>query len=86
MFTHYQSLTHRPCHPCTRTHFCRDAACERRAVEVGHLRCAEVNARLELESRRINKERREGEISHGKADRLRAGDRAIRKEERAMAR
>jgi hypothetical protein len=50
-----------------------------------HPRRAEVNSRLNNQDRRINQERREGEISGAKAARLHAQDRAIRHEERAMA-
>jgi hypothetical protein len=51
-----------------------------------HPRRAEVNARLENQNRRINQERREGEISGKEARKLHAEDRAIRQEERDMAR
>ncbi|MBS1605191.1 MAG: hypothetical protein JST42_21185 [Bacteroidetes bacterium] len=50
-----------------------------------HPRRAEVNSRLNNQDRRINQERREGEISGAKAARLHAQDHAIRHEERAMA-
>jgi hypothetical protein len=51
-----------------------------------HPRRAEVNARLENQNHRINQERREGEITGRQAHALHAEDRAIRKEERFMAR
>jgi hypothetical protein len=50
-----------------------------------HPRRAEVNARLDNQNRRINEERREGEITRGEANKLHAEDRTIRKEERFMA-
>jgi hypothetical protein len=50
-----------------------------------HPRRAEVNARLDNLNRRINHERREGELTAGQARRLHAEDRAIRGEERFMA-
>jgi hypothetical protein len=50
-----------------------------------HPRRAEVNARLANQNRRIDQERREGEITAGQARRLHAEDRTIRHEERAMA-
>jgi hypothetical protein len=50
-----------------------------------HPRRAEVNARLNNQSRRINEERREGELSAGQAHGLHAEDRTIRREERFMA-
>lgn len=51
-----------------------------------HPRRAEVNARLANQSRRINQERREGEITARQARALHAQDRFMRKEERFMAR
>lgn len=50
-----------------------------------HPRRTEVNARLAHQSRRINTERREGEITKAQAQKLHAEDHAIRQEERAMA-
>jgi hypothetical protein len=50
-----------------------------------HPRRAEVNARLDNQTRRINQERREGELTVGQARRLHAKDRTIRREERFMA-
>jgi hypothetical protein len=50
-----------------------------------HPRRAEVNGRLDNQNRRINEERREGEITRGEANKLHAEDRTIRKEERFMA-
>ncbi len=46
---------------------------------------AEVNARLENQDRRIDRERREGEISPARAYRLHRADWRIRHEERRMA-
>jgi hypothetical protein len=51
-----------------------------------HPRRAEVNARLDNQNRRINEERREGEITRNQARALHAEDRTIRNEERFMAR
>lgn len=51
-----------------------------------HPRRAEVNARLDNQNRRINREHREGEITREQARRLHREDHAIRREERAMAR
>jgi hypothetical protein len=50
-----------------------------------HPRRAEVNERLAIQSFRINRELREGEIGWRQARALHAEDRAIRQEERAMA-
>jgi hypothetical protein len=50
-----------------------------------HPRRAEVNARLNNQDRRINKELREGEITKGEAHQLHAEDHGIRNEERTMA-
>lgn len=50
-----------------------------------HPRRAEVNSRLANQDRRINQERREGEISKAQAQKLHTEDRQIRREERAMA-
>jgi hypothetical protein len=50
-----------------------------------HPRRAEVNARLDNQNRRINDERREGEITAGQARRLHREDRFLRHEERFMA-
>lgn len=50
-----------------------------------HPRRAEVNQRLGNENRRINQERREGEISGKRAAQLHQEDRNIRQEERLMA-
>lgn len=50
-----------------------------------HPRRAEVNHRLANQDRRINTERREGEISGRQAHALHAEDRSIRHEERSMA-
>jgi hypothetical protein len=44
-----------------------------------------VNDRLANQNRRINQERREGEITRAQANRLHSEDRAIRNEERTMA-
>ena len=48
----------------------------------GHPRRAEVNARLNHQDRRINVERREGEITTAQAHDLHAEDRGIRAQER----
>jgi len=45
----------------------------------------QVNNRLAHQSKRINTERREGEITKAQAHKLHAEDRAIRQEERTMA-
>jgi hypothetical protein len=50
-----------------------------------HPRRAEVNDRLAIQSFRINREFREGEIGWRQARALHAEDHAIRQEERAMA-
>ena len=50
-----------------------------------HPRREQVNNRLGHQSRRINTERREGEITKAQAQKLHAEDHAIRQEERAMA-
>jgi hypothetical protein len=50
-----------------------------------HPRRAEVNKRLANQDKRINQERKEGEISKGQAQNLHKEDRQIRGEERAMA-
>ena len=50
-----------------------------------HPRRAEVNKRLNNQDKRINQERKEGEISKAQAQKLHKEDRQIRGEERAMA-
>ena len=50
-----------------------------------HPRRTEVNARLANQSKRINKELKEGEITKAQAHKLHAEDHAIRHEERTMA-
>ena len=50
-----------------------------------HPRRAEVNARLNNQNRRINKELKEGEITKGQANALHKEDHQIRQEERDMA-
>ncbi len=50
-----------------------------------HPRRMEVNHRLNMQNRRINRERREGEISQGEAHKLHQQDRMVRQEERFMA-
>jgi hypothetical protein len=50
-----------------------------------HPRREQVNNRLANQNKRINQERREGEITKGQAQKLHAEDHAIRREERAMA-
>lgn len=54
--------------------------------EKHHPRRDQVNDRLENQSRRINHEYREGELSHRQARQLHRDDRGIRHEERRMAR
>ncbi len=51
-----------------------------------HPRRDQVNDRLENQSRRNNREFREGELTRGQAFRLHWEDRLIRAEERSMAR
>ena len=53
--------------------------------ERNHPRRDQVNDRLENQNRRINQERREGEITRGQAQQLHQEDRAIRNEERTMS-
>lgn len=53
--------------------------------EKNHPRREQVNNRLENQKDRIAKEVKEGEMSKGKAARLTAKDRKIRREERLMA-
>jgi hypothetical protein len=53
--------------------------------ERNHPRRDQVNDRLENQSRRINREYREGEISRGQARALHREDHQIRQEERTMA-
>ena len=50
-----------------------------------HPRRAEVNKRLDNQDKRINQERKEGEITKAQAQKLHKEDRQIRGEERAMA-
>jgi hypothetical protein len=50
-----------------------------------HPRRAEVNQRLDNQGKRINQERKEGEITQARAHQLHKEDRQIRNEERAMA-
>jgi hypothetical protein len=50
-----------------------------------HPRRAEVNQRLNNQDKRINQERKEGEISKTQAHQLHKEDRQIRKEEKTMA-
>ncbi|PXX48745.1 hypothetical protein [Aquitalea magnusonii] len=51
-----------------------------------HPRRAEVNHRLDHQDKRINRERKEGEINKQQARELHQQDRAIRQQERADAR
>lgn len=51
-----------------------------------HPRRAEVNHRLDNQSRRIHRDVRKGELTHAQAAQLHHQDRQIRHEERAMAR
>ncbi len=53
--------------------------------EKNHPRRAQVNERLENQSKRINKERREGELTKVQAAQLHREDHQIRQEERNMA-
>ena len=50
-----------------------------------HPRRAEVNQRLNNQDKRINQERKEGEITKAQAQKLHKEDHQIRQEERAMA-
>jgi len=50
-----------------------------------HPRRTEVNNRLANQNKRINQERKEGEITKAQAHKLHAEDHAIRQEERTMA-
>jgi type II secretory pathway component PulM len=50
-----------------------------------HPRRTEVNARLKNQNKRINQERKEGEITKTQAQQLHSEDHAIRQEERTMA-
>ena len=50
-----------------------------------HARRAEVNARLANQNKRINQERKEGEITKAQARKLHRKDHQIRQEEREMA-
>ena len=50
-----------------------------------HPRRTQVNDRLANQNKRINTERKEGEITKAQAHKLHAEDHAIRKEERTMA-
>jgi len=50
-----------------------------------HPRRAEVNHRLANQDRRINREVREGDMSHAEAAKLHRDDHQIRQEERDMA-
>ena len=53
--------------------------------ERNHPRRDQVNDRLANQNKRINQERREGEITKQQAQKLHSKDRAIRQEERDMA-
>ena len=53
--------------------------------ERNHPRRDQVNDRLAYQSRRINQEYREGEITRGQARALHREDRQVRREERTMA-
>jgi hypothetical protein len=50
-----------------------------------HPRREQVNNRLANQNKRINTERKEGEITKAQAHKLHAEDRAVRQEERTMA-
>src|ERR1700730_2081818 len=62
------------------------AACAQSNWAQNHPRREQVNDRLANQNRRINQEVREGEISGYQARQLHREDRAIRREERTMAR
>ena len=51
-----------------------------------HPRREEVNHRIHKQNQRITREVRAGEISHKQAHQLRANDKAVRAQERSMAR
>lgn len=53
--------------------------------ERNHPRRDQVSDRLQNQNKQIKQEVREGEMSNGRAARLHAQDRKIRREERAMA-
>jgi ketol-acid reductoisomerase len=53
--------------------------------DANHPRRAEVNSRLKNQNKRITNQVKDGDMSHAKAQRLRANDRATRSEERSMA-
>jgi hypothetical protein len=53
--------------------------------EKNHPRRDQVNDRLENQNRRINQERKEGELTKAQAAKLHKEDRQIRQEERDMA-
>ena len=55
------------------------------AWQKAHPRRTEVNHRLANQNRRIHEERKEGEMSKGRAAKLHREDHQIRKEERLMA-
>jgi len=61
------------------------AACAQSNWAQNHPRREQVNDRLAIQSFRINREFREGEIGWRQARALHAEDHAIRQEERAMA-
>jgi hypothetical protein len=50
-----------------------------------HPRRTQVNSRLANQNKRINTERKEGEITKAQAQKLHSEDHAIRQEERTMA-
>lgn len=55
------------------------------AWQQSHPRRAEVNGRLAAQNKRISNEVSTGRISHAQAHALRANDKTVRGEERAMA-
>ncbi len=61
-------------------------AADARGWRAAHPRRAEVNARLENQGDRIAAGRRDGQLTAAEAHSLRSDDRAIRSEERTMAR
>jgi hypothetical protein len=62
------------------------AASAQTTFDQTHPRRAEVNRRLENQDRRINQDRREGEIGPARAYRLHRADRRMRREELRFAR
>ena len=65
--------------------FAASAMADETQWQKDHPRRTEVNHRLAHQSKRINTERREGEITKAQAQKLHSEDHAIRSEERTMA-